>query len=142
MRALLGGCLLSGLLAAMPAFAQAPKSEEKVTLRVIMQQIALEYVDAAKALMIDDFKTLEAAGRAIEHHPLPDAIIAAIKSKLGDNFAGFEKVDERSHAAAHSLSTQAAAKNSAGTAMAFGELSAACVSCHAQFGPTLRPLAD
>lgn len=143
MRAVLTGLFLALALANVtPALAQAPKAEEKVTLRAIMQELGVEYVRAANAVMLDDFKTLQEVGEAVAHHPLPDPIVAAIKRRLGKDFAAFEKVDERSHAAAISLSKQAVAKSTNGAAKAFGDLTAACVSCHTQFRAKLRPLSD
>ena len=139
---LVGSVVAAALVAATSASAQAPAHDEQMTLRVIMQELAVEYVRAANALMTDDYQTLEEVGRAIEHHPLPDPIVAAIKRTLGKGFSAFEKVDERSHAAAVALARQAAAKNSAGAAKAFADLSTACVSCHTQFRAKLKPLSD
>lgn len=142
MRTTVGGLIAVAMLLSGSVFAQAPKSEEKVTLRAVMQELAVEYVRAANALMVDDFKSLEEIGHAIDQHAMPNEIVAAIKAKLGKKFSGFEIADERSHAAARSLSKQAVAKNANGAARAFGELSASCVSCHIQFRATLRPLSD
>ncbi len=84
----------------------------------------------------------QAAGAVIGPLPLPDDIVTAIKAKLGNNFRGFERVDEQSHRAAADLAKRATAKDIAGSAMAFGRLTDACVTCHKQFRATLRSLSD
>ena len=120
----------------------AQKSEHKLTLRAIMAELGAEYLRATNALMIDDFKELEESARAIQGHPLPDEVVAAIKSKLGKSFRAFERVDEQSHQAAGDLARHAAAKDSIAAAKAFGSLAESCASCHVQFRVLLRPLSD
>jgi cytochrome c556 len=137
--------LAAGLVSASSASAQTQKEEheeQKVTLRAIMSHLGAEYLRLTNALLIDDFKALQESAKAIEGHPLPDEIIAAIKDKLGKSFHGFERVDEESHRAAADLARRAAAKDIVGAAKAFGSLAQGCVSCHKQFRATLRPLSD
>jgi hypothetical protein len=122
--------------------AQGQQGEPKLTLRAIMQELGVEYLRLANALLIDDFKGLEDSAKAIQGHPLPKEIVASIKSKLGRNFGGFERVDEQSHQAAAELAKRAAAKDISGSAKAFGRLAESCVSCHKQYRVTLRPLSD
>ncbi len=135
---LLGG---SVMLAGVGAV-QAQKSAHKVTLRTVMQELGTEFQRLSNAILIEDFGGLEKSATAIQSHPLPDEIVAAVKSKLGRNFGGFERVDEQSHRAATDLAKRAAAKDIAGSAKAFGRLAEGCVSCHKQFRATLRSLSD
>jgi cytochrome c556 len=93
-------------------------------------------------LLIDIFKDLEESAKAIQYHPLPEEIAAAIKSKLGANFRAFERIDEQSHRAAGRLATRAMAKDVSGAARAFGRVAESCVSCHKQFRTALRSLSD
>jgi hypothetical protein len=132
----------TSLILTDPGFAQGQKSETKMTLRAIMQELGAEYLRLTNALLTDDFKGLEESAKAIQGHPLPDEIVAAIKSKLGKNFRSFERVDEQSHQAAANLAKRAAARDLTGLAKAFGALAGGCVSCHKQFRATLRPLSD
>ncbi len=125
-----------------PAYAQAQKDEHKLTLRAIMQELGAEYLRLTNALLVDDLKTVEESTKAIQGHPLPAEIGAAIKSKLGKDFRAFERIDEQSHQAAASLAKRAAAKDLTGSAKAFGGLTEGCVSCHKQFRASLRPLSD
>ena len=125
-----------------PDFAQGQQSEPKMTLRAIMQGLGVEYLRLTNALLIDDFKGLEDAAKAIQGHPLPDEVVASIKSKLGRNFRAFERVDEQSHQASADLAKRAAAKDISGSAKAYGRLAESCVSCHRQFRATLRSLSD
>jgi hypothetical protein len=127
-----------------PASAQAPapKEEHQLTLRAIMQELGVEYLRLTNALLIDDFKGLEDSAKAIQSHPLPNEIVAAIKNKLGRNFRAFERADEQSHRQAAELVKRAAAKDILGSAKAFGGIADGCVSCHKQFRATLRPLSD
>ena len=138
--ALLGLILLSTDPAASQG--QPAKDAHKLTLRAIMQELGTEYLRLTNALLIDDFKGLEESAKAIEGHPLPDEVVAAIKNKLGRNFRGFERVDEQNHKAATDLAKRAAAKDITGSAKAFGRLAEGCVSCHKQFRATLRSLSD
>jgi cytochrome c556 len=125
-----------------PIFAQDRKSESTMTLRSIMQELGAEYLRLTNALFTDDFNGLEQSAKAIRGHPLPDETVAAIRAKLGRNFRGFERVDERGHRAAADLAKRAAAKDISGSAKAFGRLAESCVSCHKQFRAALRPLSD
>jgi hypothetical protein len=132
------------LLSTGPAATQGQpaKDAHKITLRAIMQELGTEYLRLTNALLIDDFKGLEGSAKAIEGHPLPDEIVAALKNKLGRNFRDFDRVDEQNHKAAADLAKRAAAKDITGSAKAFGRLSERCVSCHKQFRATLRSLSD
>lgn len=127
---------------AKPNLAQERSGQTRLTLRAIMQDLGAEYLRLTNALLIDDFKALAESAKAIEAHPLPDEVVAAIKRKLGRNFHGFERVDEQSHRAAAEIGKRAAAKDIMGSASAFGRLGESCVSCHKQFRATLRPLSD
>ena len=122
--------------------AQPQKAEHKLTLRAIMQELGAEHLRLTNALLIDDFKGLEESAKAIQGHPLPDAIVAAIKNKLARNFHGFERVDEQSHQAAAELAKRATANDISGSARAFARLTESCVNCHKQFRATLRPFSD
>jgi hypothetical protein len=124
------------------AQAQATKEEHKLTLRVIMQELGAEYLRLTNALLVDDFKGLEEAAKAIQTHPLPDEIVVAIKNKLGRNFRSFERADEQSHQRAADLVKRAAANDISGSAKAFGGIVDGCVSCHKQFRAPLRSLSD
>ncbi len=123
-----------------PALTQ--HANHDVTLRAIMQELGAEYLRLTNALLMEDFKDLEASAKAIGGHPLPNEIAAAIKSKLGRSFSAFETIDNQSHQAAADLARRAAAKDISGSARAFGRLAESCVSCHKQFRSTLRPLSD
>jgi Cytochrome C' len=107
-----------------------------------MAELGAEYLQLSSSLLIDDFSGLERSGKAIQGHPLPDDIVAAIKAKLGKNFHDFERIDEQSHRAAADLAKRAAAKDITGSARAFGRLTDSCVACHKQFRTTLRSLSD
>lgn len=124
------------------AHAQASKEEHKLTLRVIMQELEADYLRLSNALLVDDFKGLEELAKAIQTHPLPDGIVAAIKKKLGRNFRSFERADEQTHQRAADLVKRAAAKDISGSAKAFGGIMEGCVSCHKQFRAELRSLSD
>ncbi len=134
--------LAAGLMSTNSAFSEVSHEARKLTLRSIMSELGAEYLQLTNALLIDDFKGLEDSARAIQGHPLPDEIVAAIKNKLGRNFHAFERVDEQSHEAAAELAKRAAARDIAGAAKTFGRLAESCVSCHRQFRTTLRPLSD
>lgn len=127
---------------ATSAQAQSSKDEHKLTLRAIMQELGAEYLRLANAIVMDDFAGIEQSARAIQSHPLPDAIVLAIKNRLGGKFAAFEHADEASHQSAADLIKSAAAKDSIGGARAFAGITNGCVSCHQQFRTTLRPLSD
>ena len=130
------------LIALTPVHAQVQKEAHKLTLRAIMQELGAEHLRLTNALLIDDLKSVEESAKAIQGHPLPAEIVAAIKSKLGRDFRAFERVDEQSHQATASLAKRAAAKDLTGSAIAFGQLTQGCVSCHSQFRGSLRPLSD
>jgi len=130
------------LIALTPVHAQAQKEEHKLTLRGIMQELGAEHLRLTNALLIDDLKSVDESAKTIQGHPLPPEIVAAIKSKLGKEFRAFERIDEQSHQAAASLAKRAAAKDLTGSAIAFGQLTQGCVSCHRQFRASLRPLSD
>jgi len=125
-----------------PAQTQPANHENTVSLRAIMDELGAEYLRLTNALLIEDFKDLEASAKAIQGHPLPNQIATAIKSKLGRSFSAFETIDNQSHQAAADLARRAAAKDISGSARAFGRLAESCVSCHKQFRSTLRPLSD
>lgn len=140
------GAILLGVavLSTTPTLAQAqvPKEEHKLTLRVIMQELEADYLRLTNALLVDDFKGLEESATAIQTHPLPDEIVAAIKKKLGRNFRSFERADEQTHQRAADLVKRAAAKDISGSAKASGGIMDGCVSCHKQFRAELRSLSD
>jgi cytochrome c556 len=142
MRHALFGLITAAACAAGSVAAQEQTHAEKPTLRVIMQELQVEFLKMTNALVIDDFATLAEAAKAVQGHPMPDEIVAAIKQKLGRNFAGFEKTDQQGHQAAGDLARRAAAKDAAGSAKAFGRLTESCVSCHKQYRAVLKPLSD
>jgi cytochrome c556 len=121
---------------------QAAIEEHKETLREIMQDFGAEYLRLSNALLMDDFKLLEESAKAIQSDPLPDAIVAAIKTRLGRSFRAFERADEQSRRGAADLAKSAAAKDLVGSAKAFGAMTNGCVSCHKQFRATLRSLSN
>ena len=129
-------------MATIPAQAQSPKAEHKLTLRAVMQELGVEYLRLANALMMEDFKGIEESARAIQGHPLPDEIVVAIKGKLGRKFGAFERADELSHRSSADLIKRAAAKDASGSARAFAGITNGCVNCHRQFRATLRALSD
>jgi cytochrome c556 len=139
-RALFGAAVL--LTALLATHAQAQREEHKLTLRAIMQELGAEHLRLISALVIDDLKSVEEFAKTIQGHPLPTEIVAAIKNKLGRDFRAFERIDEQSHQAATSVANRAAAKDLTGSAVAFGQLTQGCVSCHKQFRASLRPLSD
>jgi hypothetical protein len=98
-----------------------------VTLRVIMQELGAEYMRLASALLMDDFKSLEESAKAIQSHPLPDDIAAAVKKKLGKNFHAFERIDGQTHQRAGEVVKRAVARDISGAARAFGALTGAAV---------------
>lgn len=134
--------LAGGFISTSSTYSQVQREEHKLTLRAIMSELGAEYLRLTNALLIEDFKGLDDSARAIQGHPLPDEVVAAIKKKLGRSFHGFERVDEQSHEAAADLVKRAAARDIAGAAKTFGRLAESCVSCHKQFRATLRPLSD
>lgn len=135
--------LLGALVASTGVGAvHAQKVGSKLTLRAVMQELGEQFQRLSTAILVEDFKSIEEAARAIQGHPLPDEIVAAVKGKLGRSFGTFERIDEQSHHAATDLARRAAAKDIAGSAKAFGRLAEGCVSCHKQFRATLRPLSD
>jgi cytochrome c556 len=138
--ALFASAVLS--ISLIAAHAQAQKEEHKLTLRAIMEELGAEHLRLTNALLIDDLKTVEESAKAIQGHPLPTEIVAAIKSKLGRDFRAFERIDEQSHQAAANVAKRAAAKDLTGSAKAFGGLTEGCLSCHKQFRAALRPLSD
>ena len=93
--ALFASAVLS--ISLIAAHAQVQKEEHKLTLRAIMQELGAEHLRLTNALLIDDLKTVEESAKAIQGHPLPTEIVAAIKSKLGRDFRAFERIDEQSH---------------------------------------------
>jgi cytochrome c556 len=107
-----------------------------------MQELHAECLRAGSALMSDDFASLQEAANAISGHPMPDEVVAAIKSKLGRDLRAFEALDDASHKAARNLSARAAVKDSVGASKAYNNLTATCVGCHKQFRATLKPLSD
>jgi cytochrome c556 len=141
-QALLALLLGASAMLAESTFSQDRKSEPRMTLRSIMQELGAEYLRLTNALLTDDFNGLEQSAKAIQGHPLPDEIVAAIRAKLDRNFRGFERIDDRGHQAAADLSKRAAARDISGSAKAFGRLAESCVSCHKEFRATLRPLSD
>ena len=130
------------LTAPAAGHAQPQKEQHKMTLRAIMQELGAEHLRLTNALLLDDLESVEESAKAIQGHPLPSQIVESIKEKLGKDFRAFERIDEQSHQAAISLAKRAAAKDLAGSATAFGQLTQGCVSCHRQFRASLRPLSD
>jgi len=143
-RRLIAAPILAGFafLSTSQAQAQPAREGHDVTLRAIMQELGAEHLRLTNALLMEDFKDLDASAKAIHDHPLPNEIVAAIKSKLGRGFSAFERIDRQSHQAAAELGKRAAAKDISGAARAFGQLAESCVSCHKQFRSALRPLSD
>jgi len=121
---------------------QSSKDEHKPTLRAIMQDLGAEYLRLANALMMEDFKDIEVSAKAIQGHPLPDAIVVAIKQRLGRKFGAFEQADELSHRSAAELIKRAAVKDAVGAGRAFAGITNGCLSCHKQFRTTLKTLSD
>ncbi|MCC6889083.1 MAG: cytochrome c [Hyphomicrobiales bacterium] len=120
--------------------AQTPPAEHAHTLHDVMEELGADYLRAANALILEDFKVLEETAGAIHHHPMPKEAMAAIKNKLGKRYGAFQAVDGQVHRAAAELAKRAAAKDIAGAAKAFGAMTNACVSCHRQFRATLKGL--
>jgi cytochrome c556 len=142
MRRLPGLLIAAAVLTANPAAAQEQKQAHKLTLRAVMQELQVEFLNMTNALFIDDFRGLEQSAKAIQGHPMPDDIVTAVKNKLGRNFRGFETFDVQSHTAAGDLAKRAAARDIFGSAKAYGRIAEACVGCHKQYRATLKPLSD
>lgn len=114
-----------------------PPSE--MSLRTVMMELHGDYLRLSSALLYGDVAGARQAARAIERHPMPPGLVAAIRSRLGARFEDFEKADLQTHAAAARIER---AGGAAAAAKAYGDLTLSCVACHSQFRPKLLPLAD
>jgi hypothetical protein len=103
------------------------KAKPRRRFAAIMQELRVEYLRLTNALLIDNLKDLEELAKAIQRHPLPGRIAAAIKRKLGASFRAFERINEQSHRAAGRPATRAMAKDVSEAPKAFGRLAEGCV---------------
>lgn len=121
--------------------AQAP-AHEGITLRAIMAEMGGEYLRIIDGILRDDYDQAAEAAATIAHHPMPEAVVGAVKGVLASDFAEFDRIDEAAHQAATAVHDAAVRRDGQAAGRAASALLSACVECHSRFRTRLRPLSD
>jgi len=123
--------LLSGHVYAGEAMV-APKEGE--SLRVIMQQLGVDYAVLNDAILSEDFAGTATAAHAIAFHDTPSLgtkmkLMASLRSEMSD----FKSADDKVHNLALDIEKAAKAKDMKTLIAKQSQMLSACMACHTSY---------
>ncbi len=112
----------------------AVSSEDKVTLKSVMQGLLKSHLEVTEAIVLQDFETIQVAAHNIAHHPKPGmGTKMKLVANLGTEMAKFKSYDDVVHNAAVDLEKSAKDKNMDLVLQNYGKILQGCQACHGQY---------
>ncbi len=124
------------LLIATLAVAAAPVAglTSDTTLRAIMQEMRLNFLDISDGFLLDDFDKIAEGALAIAEHPrIPPEQIERVATELGAEMPVFRNFDVQVHELSLEVYKAAREQDRAAAVTAYQGMVAACFDCHAAY---------
>ena len=104
------------------------------TLKRVMQGLLTDTQQLTKAMLMEDFATIETLANNIANHPKPSlATRMTIMKTMGEEMVKFKSNDEVVHGAAVAMAKNANNKDIKAITENFQTMIGGCMSCHSEF---------
>lgn len=104
------------------------------SLKQVMQGLLIDTQQLTKAMLMEDFKTIETLANNIANHPKPSlATRMTLMKAMGKEMANFKSNDDVVHGAAVAMAKNANQQDLKAIAKNFQTMIGGCISCHSEF---------
>ncbi len=105
-----------------------------LTLKAIMQEMRLNFLDISDGFLLDDFNKIAEAALAIAEHPrIPPEQVERVAAELGAEMPVFKNFDVQVHELSLEIYKAAKDRDRATAVTAYQGMVAACFDCHAAY---------
>ena len=104
------------------------------TLKTIMQDMRLNFLDISDGFLLDDFEKIADGALAIAEHPrIPPEQVQRVADELGAEMPVFKNFDVQVHELSLEIYKAAKERDRAAAVTAYQGMVAACFACHAAY---------
>ena len=104
------------------------------TLKTIMQEMRLNFLDISDGFLLDDFEKIADGALAIAEHPrIPPEQVQRVADELGAEMPVFKNFDVQVHELSLEIYKAAKERDRAAAVTAYQGMVAACFACHAAY---------
>jgi cytochrome c556 len=104
------------------------------TLKTIMQEMRLNFLDISDGFLLDDFEKIAEGALAIAEHPrIPPEQVQRVAGELGAEMPVFKNFDVQVHELSLEIYKAAKDRDRAAAVTAYQGMVAACFDCHAAY---------
>jgi len=104
------------------------------TLKTIMQEMRLNFLDISDGFLLDDFEKIADGALAIAEHPrIPPEQVQRVADELGAEMPVFKNFDVQVHELSLEIYKAAKDRDRAAAVTAYQGMVAACFACHAAY---------
>ena len=104
------------------------------TLKTIMQEMRLNFLDISDGFLLDDFEKIAEGALAIAEHPrIPPEQVQRVAGELGAEMPVFKNFDVQVHELSLEIYKAAKERDRAAAVTAYQGMVAACFACHAAY---------
>ena len=104
------------------------------TLKTIMQEMRLNFLDISDGFLLDDFEQIADGALAIAEHPrIPPEQVQRVADELGAEMPVFKNFDVQVHELSLEIYKAAKDRDRAAAVTAYQGMVAACFACHAAY---------
>ena len=104
------------------------------TLKTIMQEMRLNFLDISDGFLLDDFEQIADGALAIAEHPrIPPEQVQRVADELGAEMPVFKNFDVQVHELSLEIYKAAREQDRAAAVTAYQGMVAACFDCHAAY---------
>ena len=104
------------------------------TLKTIMQEMRLNFLDISDGFLLDDFDKIAEGALAIAEHPrIPPEQVQRVADELGAEMPVFKNFDVQVHELSLEIYKAAKDRDRAAAVTAYQGMVAACFACHAAY---------
>ena len=104
------------------------------TLKSIMQEMRLNFLDISDGFLLDDFEKIAEGALAIAEHPrIPPDQVQQVADELGAEMPVFKNFDVQVHELSLEIYKAAKDRDRAAAVTAYQGMVAACFACHAAY---------
>ena len=104
------------------------------TLKTIMQEMRLNFLDISDGFLLDDFEKIAEGALAIAEHPrIPPEQVQRVAGELGAEMPVFKNFDVQVHELSLEIYKAAKDRDRAAAVTAYQGMVAACFACHAAY---------
>ena len=104
------------------------------TLKTIMQEMRLNFLDISDGFLLDDFEQIADGALAIAEHPrIPPEQVQRVAGELGAEMPVFKNFDVQVHELSLEIYKAAKDRDRAAAVTAYQGMVAACFACHAAY---------